>query len=69
MATLTNSEPSNATSILVSQEEAAHLLSVERTTIWRMANRGDLVRVRIGSRALITRASVEAFVASQTEGV
>jgi excisionase family DNA binding protein len=53
--------------LLVSQCEAARLLGVERTTIWRMCGRGDLARVRIGRRALITMASVDAFIESQVE--
>ena len=56
-------------SILVSQEEAARLLSVERTTIWRMVVRGDLTQVRIGRRALITRASIDGFVDAVTSSV
>jgi excisionase family DNA binding protein len=54
--------------ILISQPEAARLLGgVDRTTIWRMVKHGDLIRVRIGSRSLITRASVEAYVLSQAK--
>lgn len=60
-------DPSSTLTILVSQEEAAHLLCVERTTIWRMCCRGDLERVRIGRRSLVTRASIEGFVASQVQ--
>lgn len=55
--------------ILISQTEAARLLSVERTTIWRMCGRGDLERVHIGRRALITMASVDAFVESQVQSL
>ena len=53
--------------VLISQSEAARLLGVERTTIWRMCRRGDLDLVHIGSRALVTRASLDAFVRSQVE--
>ncbi len=45
------------------------MLGVERTTIWRMCGRGDLARVRIGRRSLITMESINAFIASQVEGV
>ena len=45
------------------------MLGVERTTIWRMCGRGDLVRVRIGRRSLITMESINAFIASQVESV
>jgi excisionase family DNA binding protein len=55
--------------LLVSQCEAARMLGVERTTIWRMCGRGDLARVRIGRRTLITMESINAFIASQVEGV
>jgi excisionase family DNA binding protein len=52
--------------ILVSQLEAARLLGVERTTIWRMCSRGDLERVRIGRRALISTASINAYISART---
>lgn len=48
--------------VLVSQQEAARLLGVERTTIWRMCRRGELAQVHIGRRSLITRTSLDAFV-------
>jgi excisionase family DNA binding protein len=51
--------------ILVSQLEAARLLGVDRTTIWRMCSRGNLDRVPIGRRALITTASIDAYVTSR----
>jgi excisionase family DNA binding protein len=40
---------------------------IDRTTVWRLVKHGDLTRVRIGSRSLITRASVEAYVRSQAK--
>ena len=52
------------TPLLVSQKQAAHLLGVERTTIWRMIKRRDLDLVEIGSRRLVTMASVEGYIAS-----
>jgi excisionase family DNA binding protein len=53
--------------VLLAQPEAARLLGVERTTIWRMCRRGDLTLVHIGRRALVTRASIDAFVNSQVQ--
>jgi hypothetical protein len=55
--------------LLVSQWEAARLRGVERTTIWRICGRGDLVRVQIERRSLITMESINAFIASQVESV
>ena len=55
--------------LLISQCDALRLLGVERTTIWRMCGRGDLARVRIGRRSLITMESINAFIASQVEDV
>lgn len=55
--------------LLISQEEAARLLSVERTTVWRMVKRGDLRQVNIGRRALIVRASVDEFVSAATSSL
>lgn len=62
-----NYEQHTETPILISQAEAANLLGVERTTIWRMVGRNDLARVTIGRRSLITRASLEEFVRLQTQ--
>lgn len=56
-----------SSTVLVSQVEAARLLGVERTTIWRMCRRGELAKVCIGRRALITRASIDAFVAAHVQ--
>lgn len=53
--------------LLVSQVEAARLLGVDRTTIWRMCARGDLDKILIGRRALITKASIDAYVTSRTK--
>ena len=55
------------TPLLVSQLEAARLLGVERTTIWRMCSRHELARVRIGRRSLITRASIDVYIDSRAQ--
>jgi excisionase family DNA binding protein len=55
-------------SILVSQTEVARLLGgIDRSTLWRMVGRGDLDQVKVGSRAMITRASLDRFVADNTK--
>ena len=61
---MSNAQQPSAT-LLVSQQEAAHLLSVDRTTVWRMVQRGDLQQVRIGRRSLIARASLDAYICAQ----
>ncbi|WP_028636972.1 helix-turn-helix domain-containing protein [Nocardioides sp. URHA0032] len=53
--------------LLISQQEAARLLGVERTTIWRMLKRQDLTPVSVGSRRLVTRVSLDDYVRSQAE--
>jgi excisionase family DNA binding protein len=63
MSTQQHTEPP----VLISQREAAHLLGVERTTIWRMVKRRDLTSVKIGSRCLIVLASLREYVDSQAE--
>jgi excisionase family DNA binding protein len=40
---------------------------IGRTTVWRMVKHGDLPRITIGSRSLITRESLDAYVRSQAE--
>jgi excisionase family DNA binding protein len=60
-------EATKEPSILVTQMEAARLLGgVGRTTLWRMLERGDLRRVTVGSRALVTRESIDSYVQRQT---
>ncbi len=63
MSNLQHSEPP----VLISQQEAARLLGVERTTIWRMVKRRDLSSVKIGSRRLIVLASLREYVGSQAK--
>lgn len=47
--------------LLLSQDEAAHRLGISRTTLWRLAKADQLEVVHIGSRALITRGSIDDF--------
>lgn len=55
--------------LLLAQHEAARLLGgVDRTTVWRMLKRGDLVRVALGSRSFVTRASVVRYIDAKSEG-
>ncbi|MEC5168548.1 helix-turn-helix domain-containing protein [Glaciihabitans sp. GrIS 2.15] len=48
---------------LLSQDEAAHMLSISRTTLWRLVKLGELETVAIGSRRLITVSTIEDFIA------
>lgn len=52
--------------ILVSQGEAGYRLGISRTTIWRLAQAGQLEVVHIGSRALITNSSIDRFILNNT---
>ena len=51
--------------VLLSPEEAAAVLGVGRSTIYRLIDEGALRRMLIGRRALIPRADIDAFVAAQ----
>lgn len=42
--------------------EAAHALGVGRTTIYQLIASGELVRVKIGTRAVVTATSMRALV-------
>lgn len=45
--------------IAVSTDEAGHILGVSRPSIYNMVNRGELEKIKIGSRALITMRSLK----------
>lgn len=67
---MSNVQPPPATPsqpILLSQADTARLLAVERTTIYRLLRAGELTKVKVGRRALVTRASVDEFVARQID--
>ncbi len=52
----------SADKLLVSVEEAAQLLSINRCTVYDMLGRGDLPSVKIGRRRLISRQSLVDFI-------
>jgi excisionase family DNA binding protein len=58
----TQSEP-----LLVRVEEAARLLSLSRSTIYEMMDRGELPSVRCGTARRIPMAALRAWVERQTE--
>ena len=48
--------------LLVSVEEAAHLLRVNRSTVYNLLGCGELPSVKVGRRRLIARQSLVHFV-------
>lgn len=56
----------------VSTREAAKLLGLGKTSIYRLINEGALTRIRLGRRTLVTTASIKALIdfhsAEQGEG-
>lgn len=54
---------------LLDQAEVAQRLNVSRTTIWRLAKRGDIRTVRIGSRTLVPRTELQRLIAAGTDEV
>lgn len=48
--------------LLLPVEEVAHLLSVNRSTVYDMLARGDLPSVKLGRRRLIYRQSLVDFI-------
>lgn len=51
---------------LLSQAEAAFQLGISRTTLWRLIRAGELATVHIGSRSLVTRRSLVAFISRRS---
>ena len=51
--------------LLLSPEEAAGVLGVGRTTIYRLIDEGTLRRMLIGRRSLIPRADIDSFIATR----
>lgn len=54
--------------LLVSVEEAARAIGGSRSTVYRLIESGDLARVKIGRRALVTAESVRVYVDGLVEG-
>lgn len=50
---------------LLSVPEAAVLMGIGRSSVCRLVDAGDLTIIRIGSRALIARAEIEAWVSAR----
>jgi excisionase family DNA binding protein len=48
--------------ILLSAEQVATMLGVNRSTVFDLLRRGDLASVRIGRRRLISRSAITDFV-------
>ena len=55
--------PSSPPRLLLPIPETCTTLGVGRSTVYAMAGRGDIEIVRIGRRALVPMASIEAYVA------
>jgi excisionase family DNA binding protein len=55
--------------LLVSIDEArAKLGGISRTTVYQLIDKGELVKVNIGSRGLITADSIDGYVRRLKEG-
>jgi len=52
----------SADKLLVTVEEAAQLLSINRSTVYDLIGRGHLPSVKIGRRRLISRQSLVDFI-------
>jgi excisionase family DNA binding protein len=48
---------------LLSVPDVAKRLYVSEKTAWRLLGRGELAKVKVGSRTLVTPESVDAFIA------
>ncbi len=48
---------------LLSVAEAARLLSISERSLWSALRRGDILKVKVGRRALVPRAEIERIAA------
>lgn len=55
----------NKTKIALSVTETAELLGVSRPTVYKLIKRGDFPAFNIGSRTVISRTGLEAWVMEQ----
>jgi excisionase family DNA binding protein len=55
--------PAGEKPILLSVRDAARLLGVGESTLWRSASRGEILKVRVGRRVLIPRSEIDRIAA------
>lgn len=60
-------DTSNLRQELYRAPEAARILGIGRTTVYRLMDRGDLHSVRIGTARRIPRSAIEAYLNSLTD--
>jgi excisionase family DNA binding protein len=61
-------EKAGPSRLLSVKDAQAVLGGISRTTVYELINSGDLQRVKIGTRALITSESVAAYMVRQRHG-
>ncbi len=57
--------PKGEPPVLLSVRDAAHLLGVGESTLWRSCSRGEVLKVRVGRRVLIPRAEIDRIAAGR----
>ena len=62
-------EPTPGQLLVPIPETGAMLGGLSRVTVYDLVNKGHLVKVNIGRRGFITRASIEAYVDRLQQGV
>jgi len=53
---------------LLSVDEAAHVLGISRVSLYRLLAAGDLPRVKVGNRTMVTPGSLREYIRRQTNG-
>lgn len=64
----TGPSPHSEPPILLSAEQAAALLAINRSTVYELLARGELVSFKIGRRRLISRSAIDQFIAEREAG-